>query len=66
MPNLFLRLLPLLALLGGLAGHGWLDDCSSRSDEGLSVAVAANGMIIDPDGKSGTPVVIPEPADPDL
>jgi len=64
MPHLFLRLLPLLALLGVLAGSGWLDDRSPRLD-GLA-ATEANGMIIDPDGGSGTPVVIPEPADPDL
>jgi hypothetical protein len=66
MPNLLLRLLPLLSLLGFLAGPGWLDDRRPRPDEGLAIAVAANGMAIDPDGGSPSPVVIPEPADPDL
>jgi hypothetical protein len=64
MPNLLLRLLPLLALLGFFAGPGWLDDRSLRSDD--MVAIAANGMAIDPDGGTGTPVVIPELTDPDL
>ena len=63
MPHLLLRLLPLLALLGFFAGSGWLDERSPRSDEGRVAAVAANGMIIDPDGKGGVPVVISDPAD---
>ena len=65
MPHLLLRLLPLLSLLGFLAGPGGLDDRSPRSDEGRTVAIAANGMIIDPDG-GGAPVAIPEPTDPGL
>lgn len=61
MPDLLPRLLPFLALLGLLAGSsGWLDR-SSGSDEGLTFAIAANGMAIDPDG---APVTIPEPIDP--
>ena len=66
MPHLLLRLLPLLSLLGLFAGSGWFGDSRPRLDEGRSVAIATNGMIIDPDGGSGTPVVIPEPADPGL
>ncbi len=68
MPNLLLRLLPLLSLLGVLASPGWLDDRGPRSDEDRTVAVAANGMIIDPNGGTGpggTPVTIVEPDDPD-
>lgn len=67
MPNLLPRLLPLLALLGLLAGSsGWLD-LGPRTEAGLPFAIAANGMIIDPDGKpasGGTPVTIEEPAGP--
>ena len=66
MPHLLLRLLPLLSLLGFLDGSDWLDHRSPRSDEGLPAAVAANGMAIDPDGKGGAPVIVPEPVDPDL
>jgi hypothetical protein len=66
MPHLVLRLLPLLSLLGFFAGSGWLDDRRPRSDDGLAVSIAANGMAIDPDGGNGTPVIIPEPTDPDL
>ena len=67
MPNLLLRLLPLLSLLGLLADLDRLYDRSPRSDEGLAVAVAANGMIIDPNGGTGpggAPVTI-EPDDSD-
>lgn len=61
MPNLLPRLLPLLALLGLLTGpSGWLD--SPPADRGLTFAVAANGMAIDPDG---VPITIAEPTDPD-
>jgi len=66
MPHLLLRLLPLLALLDVLAGPDWLGDRSPRLGGGGSVAIGTNGMAIDPDGGSGTPVVIPEPADPGL
>lgn len=65
MPHLLLRLLPLLSLLGFLAGPGWQDDRGSRSDEGRAVAIATNGMAIDPNGGNGAPVIIPEPPDPD-
>jgi hypothetical protein len=67
MPDLLPRLLPFLALLGLLAGSsGWLDR-SSGPEGGLTFAVAANGMIIDPDGKpapGGAPVTIEEPTEP--
>lgn len=66
MSHLLLRLFPLLSLLGFLAGPGWHDDRSPRSDEGRTVAIAANGMIIDPDGGGNAPVTVPEPTDPDL
>ena len=66
MPHLLLRLLPLVSLLGLLAGPGWLDDRSPRPAEGPVVAIAANGMIIDPDGGGTAPVIVPEPTDPDL
>jgi hypothetical protein len=60
MPDLLPRLLPFLALLGLLASSsGWLDR-SSRPEGGLTFAIAANGMAIDPDG---APVTIPEPTD---
>ncbi|HYU34947.1 MAG TPA: hypothetical protein VEW48_22580 [Thermoanaerobaculia bacterium] len=69
MPNLILCLLPLLSLLGLFAGPlGWLDDRGPRPDEGRTVAVAANGMAIDPDGGNGpggAPVTIGDPTDPD-
>lgn len=67
MPDLLPRLLPFLALLGLLASSsGWLDR-SPEPDEGLTFAIAANGMIIDPDGKpapGGAPVTIEGPTDP--
>lgn len=62
MPNLLPRLLPLLALLGLLAGSsGWL--------EGFSKAIAENGMSVDPNGGNGpggAPVTIIDPTDPGL
>lgn len=67
MPNLILRLLPLLSLLGFLAGSGWLDDRGPRPAEGSPFAVAANGMAIDPNGGNGpggAPVTITDPTDP--
>lgn len=68
MPHLLLRLFPLLSLLGFLTGPGWLDVGSPRSGEGRAVAIAANGMIIDPNGGTGpggAPVTIVDPDDPD-
>lgn len=67
---LVLRLLPLLSLLGFLAGPGgWLEDHSLRPAEGRIFTVAANGMAIDPDGRTGpggAPVTIADPTDPGL
>lgn len=66
MLNLTLRLLPLLAFLGFLAGPGgWLDDRGPRLAGGPSF-VATNGMAIDPDGGPGGAPVIIDPADPGL
>ncbi len=69
MPSLILRLLPFLSLLGFLAAPaGWLDDRGPRSAKGPTVAIATNGMAIDPDGGNGlggAPVIVPEPTDPD-
>lgn len=67
---LVLRLLPLLSLLGFLAGPGgWLEDRSPRAAEDRIFTAAANGMAIDPDGRTGpggAPVIIADPTDPNL
>jgi hypothetical protein len=67
MPNVLLRLLPLLVLLGYFASpplpHG-----TSGSTQGLRLLTGENGMIIDPNGGDKTtsnPVTIDTPGNPD-
>lgn len=65
MPNVLLRLLPLLVLLGYFASplipHG-----TSGSTQGLRLLTGENGMTIDPNGgdkPGGTPIRIDAPPD---
>lgn len=64
MPDLFLRLLPFLVLLGLFAMPHVV---ASRPQHGLTKATGENGMIIDPNGGTtpgGAPVKLTEPTDP--
>ena len=66
MPNVFLRLLPLLVLLGSLASPLPFHEGSS-STGGLRLLTGENGMIIDPNGgdkPTGNPVTADTPNDP--
>ena len=65
MPNLYLRLLPLLVLLGYFAApplpHG-----TSGSTQGLRLVTGENGMTIDPNGgdkPTSNPITIDTPSD---
>jgi hypothetical protein len=65
MPNLYLRLLPLLVLLGYFASpllpHG-----TSGSTQGLRLLTGENGMTIDPNGgdkPTSNPITIDTPSD---
>ena len=65
MPNVFLRLLPLLVLLGYFASPP-LSHGTSGSTQGLRLLTGENGMTIDPNGgdkPTGTPVTIDTPSD---
>lgn len=66
MPNVFLRLLPLLFLLGYFTSPLPSRE-STSSTGGLRLLTGENGMIIDPNGgdkPTSNPVTIDTPCDP--
>lgn len=66
MPNVFLRLLPLLVLLGYFASPLPSHE-TSRSTGGIRLLTGENGMTIDPNGgdkPGGTPIRIDPSSNP--